>query len=190
QREGIAFDEVSGLPEPMARELNSRTWYEHAVDYVDMKWSRASANHRKSVAEALATVTPALLASDRGRPSDARLRAALYGWAFNLTRRQAGPPPPHLASAVEWVAGNTVRLTALADDPGLVRKALDALATLTDGRPAAPHTVARKRAVFVNAVNYAVERRLLDRHPVQQINWTGPRAAGDGVDRKVVVNPK
>ena len=57
-----------GLPEPMARELNSRTWYEHAVDYVDMKWSRASANHRKSVAEALATVTPALLASDRGRP--------------------------------------------------------------------------------------------------------------------------
>lgn len=190
QREGIAFDEVSGLPEPMARELNSRTWYEHAVDYVDMKWSRASANHRKSVAEALATVTPALLASDRGRPSDARLRAALYGWAFNLTRRQAGPPPPHLASAVEWVAGNTVRLTALADDPGLVRKALDALATLTDGRPAAPNTVARKRAVFVNALNYAVERRLLDRNPVEQINWTGPRAAGDGVDRKVVVNPR
>ena len=88
------------------------------------------------------------------------------------------------------MAGNTVRLTALADDPGLVRKALDALATLTDGRPAAPNTVARKRAVFVNALNYAVERRLLDRNPVEQINWTGPRAAGDGVDRKVVVNPR
>lgn len=27
QREGIAFDRPSGLPEPMARELNSRTWY-------------------------------------------------------------------------------------------------------------------------------------------------------------------
>ena len=86
QREGVAFDEASGLPEPMARELNSRTWYEHAVDFVAMKWPRASANHRKSIAEALATVTPALLTSDRGRPGDAELRAALYGWAFRCWR--------------------------------------------------------------------------------------------------------
>ncbi len=26
QREGVAFDESTGLPEPMARELQSRTW--------------------------------------------------------------------------------------------------------------------------------------------------------------------
>ena len=44
QREGVAFDEASGLPEPMARELNTRTWYEHAVAFVDMKWPRAAGN--------------------------------------------------------------------------------------------------------------------------------------------------
>ena len=47
QREGVAFDVASGLPEPMARELNSRSWYEHAVAYVDMKWPHASAKHRR-----------------------------------------------------------------------------------------------------------------------------------------------
>jgi hypothetical protein len=54
-----------------------------------------------------------------------------------------------------------VKLTALTD-AALVRKALDALATLLDGRPAAPNTVARKRAVFYGAPRYAVELQLLD----------------------------
>jgi pimeloyl-ACP methyl ester carboxylesterase len=40
----------------------------------------------------------------------------------------------------------------------VVRKALDTLATLLDGRPAAPNTVARKRAVFYGSLRYAVER--------------------------------
>jgi hypothetical protein len=66
QREGVAFDEASGLPEPMARERNTRSWYEHAVAFVDMKWPRASVKHRKTIAEALTTVTPVLLATDRG----------------------------------------------------------------------------------------------------------------------------
>ena len=188
QREGVAYDEASGLPQPMARELNSRTWYEHAVAFVDLKWPRASANHRKSIAEALATVTPALVSADRGRPSDADLRAALYGWAFNKAKRDAGPPPADLAATVAWVAANTVKLTALAGDTGLVRGALDAVARLADGRPAAANTVARKRAVFCGALRYAVERRLLDRNPVEYIRWQAPRAA-EGVDRKVVVNP-
>ena len=36
QREGTAFDEARGLPEPMARLLNSRSWFEHAIAFVDM----------------------------------------------------------------------------------------------------------------------------------------------------------
>ncbi|WP_281253466.1 hypothetical protein [Micromonospora wenchangensis] len=96
----LAFDKASGLPEPMARALNARSWYEHAAAYVDMKWPRASAKHRKGIAETLATVTPALMATDRGVPSDKALRAALFGWVFNKTRREAGDPPTHLAAAV------------------------------------------------------------------------------------------
>src|SRR4051794_37554253 len=50
QREGVAFDMASGLPEPIARQLNSRTWYDHAVAYVDMKWARSAGKHRRSIA--------------------------------------------------------------------------------------------------------------------------------------------
>ena len=188
QREGIAFDDVTGLPEPMAREARSRTWYEHAVAFVDMKWPRASAKQRRSIADALATVTPALLATERGAPDVQTMRAALYGWAFNKAHRDAGPPPDELAPAVRWLAANTVKLTALGTDAALVRKALDALALRLDGKTAAPNTVARKRAVFYGALRYAVELRLLDTNPIDHVQWTPERSEGV-VDRRVVVNP-
>ena len=63
------------------------------------------------------------------------------------------------------------------------------MATKLDGRPAAPNTVARKRAVFYGALRYAVELRLLDVNPIDHVQWTAPRS-DDEVDRQVVVNPK
>jgi integrase len=188
QREGVAFDEASGLPEPMARELNSRTWYEHAVAFVDMKWPRAAGKHRRSIAEALATVTAALLSTDRGMPKEEDIRRALYTWAFNKTRRDAGPPPDDLAPVVRWLAANTVKLSALTD-AAIVRKSLDTLAVRLDGKAAAATTIARKRAVFYGALRYAVELRLLDSHPMDYVQWVTPKS-DDEVDRRVVVNPK
>ena len=189
QREGVAFDEACGLPEPMARALKTRSWYKHAVDYVDVKWPRASAKHRKGIAETLATVTPALLSTDRGVPSDKMLRKALYGWSFNKGRRDAGEVPAELAATVRWLESNTVDLSALAD-AALVRKVLDTLALLMkDGKAAAPATIARKRAVFSGALKYAVELRLLETHPLSLVSWVAPKH-NDEIDRKAVVNPK
>jgi len=186
QREGTAFDEATGLPEPMARALNTRTWYEHAVAFVDMKWPRAAGKHRRSIAEALATVTPALLSTDRGVPAEKDIRRALYGWAFNKARRNTAPAD--VATTLRWLASNTIRLTELTD-AALVRKALDLLALRLDGKPAAATTIARKRAVFYGALRYAVELRLLDGHPMDYVQWTTPKSE-DEVDRRVVVNPK
>lgn len=188
QREGVAFDEATGLPEPMARELNSRTWYEHAVAFVDMKWPRASAKHRKSIAEALAGVTPVLLTSERGAPDDKDIRRALYTWAFNKTRRDAGPPPADVARVILWLEANTVKLSALTD-PSLLRKALDTLATRLDGKAAAATTVARKRAVFFGALRYGVELGHFDTHPMDRVSWIAPRATEE-IDRQVVANPR
>ena len=174
QREGVAFDEKSGLPEPMARALNARSWYAHACEYVDMKWPRSAGKHRRSIAEALATVTPALLASDRGAPPDKTVRRALYWWSFNTARRNSGQPPEDLVAAVRWLEANTVKIADLRDVV-LVRKALDQLATLTDGRAAAPTTIARKRAVFYGTLRYAVELGRLDAHPMDHVQWTAPQ---------------
>jgi integrase len=187
QRRGVAFDEVIGLPEPMARELNTRTWYRHACDYVDMIWPRSSPKHRKGIAETLAAVTAVLVTTDRGMPSPDVLRAALYGWSFNKSQRDAGAPPQELVRAITWVERHTVNLTAL-NDAALIRKVLDALALRLDGQPAAPSTVSRKRAVLSGVLRYAVELRHLDSHPFSFVKWSAPRT-DEHVDRRVVVNP-
>lgn len=185
-REGLPFDVRTGLPEPMAREENSRTWYEHACDFVDMKWPHASARHRKSIADALASVTPALLSTDRSQPRPAILRHALYTWSFNTSAR-ASTPDHAVNEAAQWAATNTVDLSEL-KNAALIRRCLNTLAVRVDGKAAAATTIARKRAVLHGALRYAVELDLLPANPMDRVQWTAPKST-ETVDRRVVANP-
>ncbi|HEX4100040.1 MAG TPA: tyrosine-type recombinase/integrase [Pseudonocardiaceae bacterium] len=184
-RAGEAFDEVTGLPECRGRDV---PWFDHAVSYVDTKWPRAAAKSRKSIAEALTTVTIALLLPRRGRPDDAVIRRALFGWAFNAGRRAAGTPPVEVGEALAWVSGASRPVSSLRD-LAVIRSVLDALTVRLDGKPAAATSVYRKRAVFYNALGLAVERRLLATNPIDQVQWTAPDVA-ESVDRRVVASPK
>ncbi|MQA06011.1 MAG: integrase [Streptosporangiales bacterium] len=184
-REGVAFDERTGLPEPMARAKFSRSCYELACEYVEMKWPHSSARHRKSIADALATVMPALLSTDRGRPDDKTLRRALYGWAFTKSSKRKDSDP-EISGALRWVAQNTLPVSDL-EDPTVMRRALDRLATTVNGQSAAPNTIARKRAVFSGMLLYGVEIGLLDRNPSTRVRWKTPKST-EAIDRRVVVN--
>jgi integrase len=184
-RAGEPFDEVTGLPESRARDV---PWIDHAISYVDTKWPRAAAKSRKSIAEALTTVTMALLLPRRGRPDDAVIRRALFGWAFNTGRRAAGTPSAEVAEALAWVSGASRPVSSLRD-LAVIRSVLDALTVRLDGKPAAATSVYRKRAVFYNALGLAVERRLLATNPIDQVQWTAPDVA-ESVDRRVVASPK
>ncbi|GAB2626239.1 integrase [Paractinoplanes abujensis] len=187
QREGLAFDTATGLPEPMARALHTRSWYDHAVAYVDLKWSRASAKHRRDIADALVAVTLALRTTERAAPAEVDLRAALRGWSYNRGRRAAADQPPaDLADAVRWLGSNTVDLGALLD-PAVIRKALDALALRIDGKAAAASTVQRKKAIFSGALRYGVETGHLVAHPFDKVRWEAPKLTNE-VDRRAVVN--
>jgi integrase len=128
------------------------------------------------------------LSTDRGAPAEREIRHALYSWAFNKARRDAGPPPSDLAPVIRWLTSSTVKLTDLTD-AALIRKALDLLALPVDGKAAAATTIARKRVVFYGVLRYAVELRLLDGHPMDYVQWTAPKST-DEVDRRVVVNPR
>lgn len=185
-RDGEPFDVDTGIPVSRAREASQRTWYEHACAFVDMKWPHASPRHRKSIAESLATVTPALTATTRGMPGRKALRRALFTWSFNTSAR-AIEPSRNVESAARWAASNTVDLAELAD-PKAIRRALDALAVTLKGKSAAATTVARKRAVFFGAVQYAVELGYFDANPISRVQWRAPKMT-DSVDRRVVVNP-
>ena len=105
-REGEAFDVAAGLPLSVLGDDQGHervvSWYEFACAYVDMKWAEVSPNSRRSIADALATATTALVTTKRGAPKPAEMRKALYGWAFNTKRREAGPPP-NPAAAITWI---------------------------------------------------------------------------------------
>lgn len=188
-REGEAFDTATGLPLAKADEDQEpeMSWYDFACAYVDMKWEQASPNSRRAIAEALATATPALLATSRAAPKPAQLRKALYGWAFNTRLREAGPPA-HLAMTISWIGRNTVPLADLGD-PDTLRRVLNQLARKLDGTPAAATVVARKRAVLFNLLGYAVDKKHFPVNPLMSIRWTSPKVA-DAIDRRRVVNPR
>ncbi|MBN9791170.1 integrase [Pseudonocardia sp. TMWB2A] len=186
-RRGEAFVIATGRPVSWRRpEEQVTSWYEHALAYVDMKWPHAAGKSRQGIAESLATVTPALFADARSRPAAATVRQLLYGWSFNARTRAAGPPPDELVRVERWVSAHTVPVTALAD-PTVLRPALDALALRMDGKPAAASTVSRKRAIFYNAVEYAVELGHLPGNPITSLRWRAPKIT-EAVNPRVVIN--
>jgi integrase len=69
-----------------------------------------------------------------------------------------------------------------------MRSVLDAAGTLLDGKPAAAWTAQGNRAIVANALEYAVERKLLGASPVKSVKWKPPKAAQE-VDRRCVLNP-
>ncbi|MEV8419970.1 tyrosine-type recombinase/integrase [Streptomyces niveus] len=190
------YDEETGLPASEFEALTTPTWHEHATAYVLMKWPKAAAKHRASIAETFATITPAFVSSSRGAPDAAVLRRALYGWAFRAAqdtdgnlrmRHQVETPPADIAAALTWISANTVKMTEVGKSERL-RSALDALSKKLNGMPAADNTVNRKRMVLSNALRYAVERGTLASNPLGRVDWTGPDK-DDEVDFRYVPNP-
>jgi integrase len=185
-RDRRPFDEKTGLPAQPGHAAASRSWYEHARAYSEMKWPHLAATSRRSAAEALTTITVALASRRRGAPEPDVLRRALFAWAFNPGTRNL-TPPAGIAAALEWAAAASPPVCAL-DDPATIRGVLGACARTQAGKPAAATTQRRKRAVFYNALGYAVEVGLLGANPVDRIQWKAPEVA-ETVDRRVVVSP-
>ena len=97
-RDRRPFSPRTGLPAAETTEGEMVTWYEHARSYAEAKWPSLAPVSRRSVAEALVTVTIALTAKEKGAPEPRVLRRALFAWAFNpatreRTRRARSPSP-------------------------------------------------------------------------------------------------
>jgi integrase len=186
-RRGEAFDVATGRPLSLLPDDEpGQSWYSHACAFVDIKWPAMAGKSRTSLADALASVTMALLPKRRDRPSDAALRSALYGWAFNSKARKDAAHPKQ-SDAAEWVREHTPLLRDL-DEPAVLRKTLDTMSLRMDGKPAAATTVARRRTALHGALEYAVELGHLESNPMTKVRWTAPKVA-EAIDRSVVVNP-
>lgn len=172
QREGVAFDVARGLPVPMLKDTaGNRSWLDHMCRYIDEKWPTMAPKSRKSIADALATVTPALCKT--GKQHDAAaVREVVYGWICVKPLRATGELPDHFAPTLRYLQQATVDMTRFNDrtnGPEITRAALAALACKLDGQPAAATTVARKRAVFYNVLEFGVEDGILSFNPIDRI---------------------
>jgi hypothetical protein len=114
------------------------TWYQHAAAYAAMKWPTLAAHSRASVAEALATITPAMTRAAPERPPTSQLRTALYQHAFSPARTPTAGP--ETTRALAWAQQASLPVTRLAD-PQVLRRALDALTLRLDGSRAAANTI-------------------------------------------------
>jgi integrase len=185
---GEAFDTDSGLPDSLVPSPEGVSWLSFVRRYLDMKWPHAAAKSRDSLTESLATVTPVLVRDLAGRPDPTLLRQVLRRYEL-LPQSQQAERPADIAAALRWLQTASLPLSEL-NDPAVIRPALDALATQLDGRPTAATTARRKRAVFYNVLQYAVELELLDYNAVDKLRVRSVRHKVTAeVDRRVVVNP-
>ena len=195
-RKGEEFDTKTGEPvawaeaeKPTAPELPPVTWFEHACDFVAMKWPHIAARNRVNLADSLATVTPALVSSTDGMPEQAILRKALYKFAFNLNCPDPEEWPTAITSALQWVEHHSIPVKEM-DKAPIIRKALGAISLKMDSKAAAASTYQRKRAIFYNSLGYAVELDLLPSNPIAKIQRTGSgQEVEKQVDRRVVASP-
>ncbi len=155
-RDRRPFSPRTGLPDAETTGDELVTWYQHARTYTEAKWPNLAPVSRRSVAEALVTVTIALTAKEPGAPEPKVLRQALFGWAFNPVARDTDPPEK-IAAALDWAERASLPAAEL-EDTATVRLALAACAKTLTGKAAAGSTQRRNRSVFYNALGYAVEQ--------------------------------
>jgi integrase len=187
-RVGEPFDVDSGLPKSMVVKERDISWYEHARNYIAMKWDDSPASTRRTLAEAMASVTPTLVKDTKGM-SDARVvRTALYSWAFNKNRWEEDIPAD-IAKVLDWFERKSVPTSGLSDRL-LVRATLNALSKKLDGKKAAATTIRRKRAIFHNSLEYAVDAELLTENPLTRIKWKAPDQVEEEVDPACVPDPE
>ncbi|OEV04014.1 integrase [Streptomyces nanshensis] len=186
-RAGEPFDVDSGLPKSMLQKQQDISWFHHAKQYIEMKWTHAPASTRKTLAEAMATVTPVLVKDTKGMADPHSVRTALYSWAFNVNR-WGEEQPPEVKAVLDWFDRKSKPVSALADRM-LVRKTLDALTLKMDGGTAASSTIRRKRAIFHNALVFAVDAGLLSENPIPHVRWKLPEPVEEEIDPACVPDP-
>ncbi|MFC9395007.1 tyrosine-type recombinase/integrase [Streptomyces sp. NPDC057027] len=184
---GEPFDQNTGRPVFHAAPSTGITWYDFALQYVDMKWPRISANNRISTAKALTKATLALLRTEPVQYEGVDVRKALREYAFNKNRRDEAPPESRAILA--WIRRNSLPMSAW-EDSKHVDAVLQALDTMLDGTPAAASSAKRYRRILNVVLNYAVRQNVLQANPMPKGKGenTAPRTSG-AVDKRSLLNP-
>ncbi|MEV3985635.1 tyrosine-type recombinase/integrase [Nonomuraea sp. NPDC049758] len=184
---GEEFDIATGLPVSMlAAGSSGPSFLEFAQAYVLRRWNTSAARTRETDAYALLTLIPALVSDAPRRPAPEELREVLRGHALLPEGRRAALTTAQ-AAALAWLERASLPLSALGE-AHVLRTALDAISATFAGTPAGANTVRRKRAILHHLLEHAVEQKVFNTNPLDEIKWTAPRAV-TVIDPRTVVNP-
>lgn len=184
--EGQAFNIDSGLPVSLLRDRSVMNWLKFTCAYMDMKWPDASPKYRKSLAHDLIPTSVAMLREDAALPDSKIVRKALQT-AFNRNTREADYPA-EIQRALQALARASLDVADLAK-PDVLRKVLRSIDLKLDGGRASANTVRLRRIALSNAIDYAVERKLLTENPLASIKTKRRKGTLKQVDPNAVVNP-
>ena len=161
--DGAEFDLATGLPRAWVQP--HVTWWSWSREWLALKWPQWSGHSRRSAVEALVAVTPSLVVPGAPSPPP-NLAAWLREVGFDPSGRATGP-------GAAWLERWSVRLDQL--DPSLLESALTTATTKRDGTMVSPD-VARRRRNSTNAVlRAAVRRGLVERNPMDRVEWRVPQ---------------
>lgn len=185
-RDGIAFDVDSGLPITMLRAKTQINWIDFACDYIDMKWASSSPKHRKTIVDSLIAITIAMLNKTPASNKQKAVRSALRA-LFNPNTRSSASEE-HLKN-IEWSRKNT-KAAAELSQPETLRVVLRELETKLDETKASANTVRLRRTTLTNSLDYAVEQKILNTNPMQDVQIRKTKTSLGHVDRRSVPNPQ
>ncbi|GAA2663568.1 MULTISPECIES: integrase [Actinosynnema] len=183
---GEAFSRETGLPIRMTRTRETSPWFAFACAFVDMKWRDSAPGQRRTIADTLIPITSALLIPGRTHPDVVVLRRAMRV-AFNSNTREA-EHTAQVAEALAWLARSTRPVSDLAK-PDVLRSLLADVERKLDGGRAAHDTVRLRRITLGSALDYAVERKLLESNPLKEVALKKRKSVTSQVDRRSVANP-
>lgn len=185
-RRGEPFDAETGKPISHTPKAQKLSWYEFARNYAAMKWDDSSPKYRSSIADSLAAITLAMLRNSQERPAT-KLVSPILRRALAKDGREPALTGAQ-ANALQWVARNTRPVSDL-EKPDVLRTVLGELDKNKNGSRAAHNTVRLRRIALGNALDYAVEQKLLTTNPMREVKTRKRSTALKEVDRRSVVNP-
>lgn len=159
---GEFFDEARG--EPASWSSQSLTWFRWSQEWLLLKWPQWAGTTRRSGLETLVAITPHLVKAGAPDPPD-----EVADW---LRSDGYVPGSPGWSSPPDWLTRWSLPLDEIT--PRLLEQVLTTVTTRQDGKPMSAAVARRRKNTLGAVLRAAVRRDLLDRNPLDRVEWRTP----------------
>lgn len=159
---GEHFEDTTG--EPSSWSSTSLTWFQWSQEWIALKWPQWAGTTRRTALETLVSITPRMV---RGGAPDPPTEVA--DW---LRSDGYVPGSDGWATPPAWLSRWSLPLDEIT--PRILEQVLVEVTTRQDGKPMAASIARRRKNTLGAVLRAAVRRDLLDRNPMDRVEWRTP----------------